>query len=188
MRYLQITIFLTLFSAVLLFSMKGISDEKIVSLAACEFPPYYGQNLTNQGVVTEITAEAFKKVDYTLKVKFYPWARALDYGKKGLVDGILGLWYTTEREQWFGFSMPLHPNHLGFYKRKSDLISFKSLHDLKPYKIGIVLGYANPPGFNQAHLKTEAVITDKNNLMKLYRKRIDLALIDKDVAQYIMKT
>ena len=60
--------------------------------------------------------------------------------------------------------------------------------DLKPYSIGVVRGYANPPGFDEAGLNLAAVTTDKQNLLKLADERIDLALVDKAVGKYILKT
>ena len=180
---------LLLFTILLIgFSTEGFCVEKKVRLASSEYPPYFGSELKNKGFLTEVTVEAFKRVGYQTEVEFYPFARTFEYGKSGEVDGIIVLWYTKEREQWFAFSNPLPPNLLGFYKHKSEKINFRTYSDLKPYEIGIVRGYANPSGFDEANLHTQAVVKDTQNLFKLYRKRIDLVLIDKGVAQYIINT
>jgi len=164
------------------------AEEKKVVLGAYEFPPFVGEQLPNGGIFTEITVEAFKKVGYQVEVQFLPFARALQYGKDGEVDGIVMFWHNTEREQWFIFSDPLPTSQVGFYKRKNDTISFTTYANLKSYRIGVCRGYANPPGFDEAQLKTDVVTTDKQNLQKLQAKRIDLALIEKRMAQYLIQT
>ncbi|MCP4021631.1 MAG: ABC transporter substrate-binding protein, partial [Desulfobacteraceae bacterium] len=47
-----------------------------IFLTSAEYPPYFGEKLENQGFITEIIREAFKRVDYKMKVEFFPWARA----------------------------------------------------------------------------------------------------------------
>lgn len=173
---------------VVMLELSGSAEEKKVVLVASEFPPFSGEQLPNGGPVVEITVEAFKKVGYQVEVTFLPFARQIQYGKDGEADGIIMLWHTQEREEWCVFSDPLPACQIGFYKRKSDPIRFSTYADLKPYRIGIVRGYANPSGFDEAQLNTEAVTFDQQNLQKLQAHRIDLALIDKWVAHYLIQT
>jgi polar amino acid transport system substrate-binding protein len=58
---------------------------------------------------------------------------------------------------------------------------------LRPYRIGIVRGYRNPPAFEAAHLRTDVADTDAANLKKLAAKRIDLILIDRGTATHILQ-
>lgn len=159
-----------------------------------EYPPYTSSTMAKGGVITEITTEAFKRAGYTIHVDVLPWSRALAYGKEGSdvagrrIDGIIAIWYKPEREQWFVYSDPLPSNQIGFYKRTDSTIKFKSLADLKPYRIGIGLDYANPKAFEDAKLNTEAVPNDETNIRKLAHGRVDLILIDKGLAEYILET
>lgn len=178
----------TLFISLVLLSAVEATESELVSIGISEFPPYYGEELENYGFVKEIVEQAYMRVGYKIKIDFFPWARVLEYGKKGKVDAVLAIWYSKQREKWFAFSHPLHPNMLGFYKRKSDKIDFTSYQDLLSYEIGIVRGYANPPGFDEAQLKTQLATNDMQNLQKLYAKRVDLIVIDKGVAKYIIET
>ena len=41
---------------------------------------------------------------------------------------------------------------------------------------------------NSGQLKTEAVISDKNNILKVVNGRLDLAVIDRNVMDYLFKT
>ncbi|EPJ50437.1 MAG: putative amino acid ABC transporter, periplasmic component [Osedax symbiont Rs2] len=172
----------------LIYSLPTIAHEKKVLLAYVEYPPYYGQSLENGGPITEIIVQAFNQVGYEVKLKFVPWARGLKGTKQGIYDGLFTAWYREEREEWFVFSAPLPPNKIGFYKRKGQNIKFNSFEDLKPYKIGVVRGHVNPTGFKETNLKTTLAATDSANLRLLTMNRIDLALTDKALGRYIIRT
>ncbi|MBV8658384.1 MAG: transporter substrate-binding domain-containing protein [Burkholderiales bacterium] len=160
----------------------------VIQLTSTEYPPYMSAALPADGVITAIAVEAFKRGGYTAHVSFLPWARALNDGKEGAVDGIVGIWHSKEREQWFIYSNPMPSNQIGLYKRSDSPIAYKALADLKPYTIGTVRGYANPPAFDDAKLRTAEVGDDESNLRKLGAGRIDLVLIDKGVAQHLINT
>lgn len=97
-------------------------------------------------------------------------------------------WHTKERELHFLFSAPLFPNILGFYKQKQSSINFKTYADLTPYVVGTVIGYANPPGFDDAAFTKNVSVTDAQNMKMLCNKRIDLVIIDKIIGRYILRT
>jgi polar amino acid transport system substrate-binding protein len=181
--------------SILLYALIGImppsmaSEPKQVVLATTEYPPYYGELLPNQGVITEIIREAFKHAGYEVKIKFLPWKRALEMTRQGEFNALFTAWYREEREQWFGFSDPLPiANEIGFYKRKDHKISYRKIEDLRPYKIGTVRGYSNPAEFDKEKLDTEEVTEDRLNIQKLALGRIDLVLIDKIIGQHIIDT
>ncbi len=181
----KISIFL-LFTAFL--SVQGYGTEKEIYLLSFEYPPFYGENLTNQGVITELIRESFKKNGYKLKVKFYPFARSMMLGKKGRADGLYPLWKTSEREKWFIYSDPIPPpNIIGFYKRKNLKINFKNYQDLEPYRIGTVLGYAYPSDFLESGLRNIKIYKDETLIKNLVKGRIDLAVIERMQANYLLK-
>jgi polar amino acid transport system substrate-binding protein len=166
-----------------------VADDNKLSIVADNYPPYYGKELRNGGLLTEIVAEAFKRAGYDVEIKFMPWKRALEGAKAGKHDGLFTLWYREEREEWFVYSDPMSPaSEIGFYKRKGSEIYFQTFEDLKPYTIGVGRGYATPPGLDEASLKTSLARDDEENLRKLHKGRIDLALTDKLVAKYIINT
>lgn len=170
----------------LLFRGELAADDKNIEIVATEYPPYYGSELQNKGFITEIVVAAFARSGYDSTVRFLPWQRAFDGAKAGKYTVLYTMWYRKEREEWFEFSDALPANEVGFFKRVGDDISFNNFSDLKPYTIGVVRGYVNPPGFDEAGLTTEVVDNDALNLNKLLRGRIDLVLIDKIVGQHIL--
>ena len=52
----------------------------------------------------------------------------------------------------------------------------------------MVRGYVNPPGFDEAELKTIVVVDDETNFRKLAKGRIDLVLTDRLLGQYVINT
>jgi len=163
----------------------ALADNTVV-MATTEFAPYMGAQLNHQGVAVAIAAEAFRREGYTLQIRFLPWVRGLAYAKEGKVDGMVGMWYSQERTQWFAYSRSVMSNKIGFYERRDNPIAFTDLAKLKPYTIGVVRAYANPPAFDAAHLHTDEAVDDITNLRKLAAGRLDLVLIDKAVAQYLI--
>ena len=78
---------------------------------------------------------------------------------------------------------------LVFCKKKGADVSYKTLQDLKPYRIGVVRGYVNTPEFDAAdYLRKDIANSDELNLRKLLKGRVDLVVIDKFTAQHILST
>jgi len=165
----------------------GARAAETVVMSTTEFAPYMSAQLSHQGVLVAIATEAFKREGYALQIRFLPWVRALAYAKEGKVDGMVGIWHSQEREQWFVYSRSVISNKVGFYKRNGSPIVFTGLPQLRPYVIGTVRAYANPPAFDAAHLHTDEAVDDLTNLRKLAAGRLDLALVDKAVAQYLIE-
>ncbi len=160
----------------------ALADNSVI-LATTEFAPYMSQKLKGQGPLVAIATEAFRREGYTVQVRFLPWVRGLAYAKEGAVDGMAGIWHSSEREQWFMYGQSVVSNKIGFFERVDHPITFKALTDLRPYVIGTVRAYANPPAFDAAQLHTEEAVDDSTNLRKLAAGRLDLVLVDKAVAQ-----
>ncbi|MEO1193502.1 MAG: transporter substrate-binding domain-containing protein [Pseudomonadota bacterium] len=174
---------------VLVFAANASAAEKrLLKIAATEYPPYYSEALEDGGFMTEIITKAFSREGYDLTVRFLPWKRALESTKRGEYDGLFTVWYRPEREEWFLFSEPLPANELGFFRQKDEAVSYEKLEDLKGKTIGVVRGYASPAGFEEAGLKTAQAKDDEQNLAKLLRGRVDLALIDRVVGTHIINT
>ena len=157
-----------------------------VQLVSTEYPPYMGAALPNGGITVDIVTRAFRRAGYEPVVTFRPWARALDEAQDGQYDGVVFLWHSAEREKYFAFSNALPANQIGFYKLKSDKIAFRTLADLASYTIGVGRGYVNPPRFEAARLQTESGVDDGENLRKLDAHRLDMVLIDRGVAAYLL--
>ena len=171
-----------------LFGAQTATAGESIRLVTTDYPPYYGSDLPENGVVVAITKAAFKHAGYDVTVEFMPWARALSEVEAGRRDGLLGAWYSAERVKAMAFSEPLLDNEIGFFAKRSSGIATATLDKAKSYRIGTVRGYANPPEFEAAQLTVEEANNDLTNLKKLDSGRIDLILVDRALANHLINT
>ncbi|WP_220745183.1 substrate-binding periplasmic protein [Shewanella colwelliana] len=167
-------------------SSLSVAEPLRLNTVSNDYPPFYSAMLENKGVVFDMVQQAFQQGGYEIEHQFFPFVRATTLIKNGHAQGIIGVWYRPEREQWIAFSKPLLSVNIVLYKRSNSRIKFEQMSDLKGYRIGIGRGYANPQRFSQAKLKTEEASSDKENLKKLLLGRVDLVLISDDVAKYLI--
>lgn len=166
-------------------AMKGAP----LRMAMTEFPPYTGTDLPGGGIATLITRTALARQGLEMSASVRPWARALSETQEGVFDGLIGVWRNAERERTLLFPRPLGiTNRIGFMARAGTSITVNDLKQLRRLTIGVVNGYANPPAIEEAQLRLEPAVDDLRNLRKLLLGRIDLALIDKGVAHYLLQT
>ncbi|KKM96300.1 hypothetical protein LCGC14_1179460 [marine sediment metagenome] len=156
--------------------------DRVLQIAATEFPPYTSEAMEGHGFVTQIVSAAFAERGYEIKVIFLPWARALESTKVGKYDGLFTTWYREDRAEFLSYSDALPPNEVGLFKRRDSKIEFDDLSDLKGKSIGIVRGYGVPPEFADAGLETTPAVDDLENVRKLLRGRIDLIVSDRAAA------
>ena len=109
--------------------------------------------------------------------------------KHGHIEVAFPAYYSHGRLKDYAFSEPIAESPLGFYKHKELRLHYNSLRDLKSYKMGIVTGYVKTPEFDAAdYLMKETAISDELNLKKLFRRQVDLIVIDQITAKYILMT
>ncbi|MEO7251148.1 MAG: transporter substrate-binding domain-containing protein [Arenimonas sp.] len=169
-----------------------------VHLASLEWAPYIGSRLPDQGYVGALVRAAFADQGLAVKIQIYPWARALQMARTGAVDGLVPEYFNRSRESEFEFSAPFPGGPLALYKRRGDAIGFSAdpvrnqdaaLRALKARRFGVVRGYLNTPVFDAAnYLIKEEASDDATNLRKLVYGRIDLAVIDRRVAEHLIRT
>jgi polar amino acid transport system substrate-binding protein len=171
------------------FFIAGVTQAETLKIATLDWEPYVGKILKGEGFNTEIITEAFKRAGYTVKIDFMQWDKAIEDATKGSYDAVFPEYYSKDRAKNFIYSNFFSNSLLVFFKRKSSNITYKTLKDLTPYKIGVVKGYINTEEFDKAsYLKKVEAETDEENLRKIAKGELDLIVIDKLVAQYLIKT
>jgi polar amino acid transport system substrate-binding protein len=88
--------------------------------------------------------EAFKRAGYDVQVEFVQGDTAVEGAKKGTYDGVFPEYHSPERSRDFLYTSFFSGSRLVFYRRSSSAVSYKTLHDLTPYKIGTVRGTSTP--------------------------------------------
>ncbi|MCX6580226.1 MAG: transporter substrate-binding domain-containing protein [Candidatus Aminicenantes bacterium] len=169
---------------------KFVNKEYSIELAYNDWSPYYGPDMPNQGPIAEIIREAFKWVGYSTKIEFLPWANLMEKLKTGRCDAGFAAYYSEQRAKDYIYSDPIGIcSRVAFLKKQDLQINYKKLEDLKLYRIGVTRGYiyAVPEFDNADYLNKIESTSEEASIMNLLKKRLDLVIIDKAVAQYLLK-
>jgi ABC-type amino acid transport substrate-binding protein len=165
------------------------THAKVVRVATTEWPPYALNVKQGQGSSVEIIRKAFTSMGYEVEFLFLPWVRALNYVKIGRVDAIAPIYWTQDREELYLFSNPFQESSLVLCQSKDAKDKITNKEELIKYKLGLIRGYKNT-GFIDSNDNLTKIFapTDRNNIKKLIKGRVDVIAIDKDVANYLIKS
>lgn len=157
-----------------------------ITMVSVDWPPFYGSELKNNGVITVIVKTAFERVGHNASIKFVPWQRSMKLVEYGQYDLLMGGYYTEERSRKYLYSDPFFEIKVGLVALKSlDIKDYSTLQDLKPYTIGISRGWANNIEFDAAeYLKKEPATNQILNVRKLFKHRIDMISISFEAFRY----
>lgn len=167
------------------------SAADTVLLSTLEWPPYSSQELPGGGASVVVARKAFAAVGLNLEVQFFPWKRAVDTGLKG--DGFFGYMPEYKAERLVPIchmSNIMGDSPLGIIQRKDKPLAWKRLEDLARHTLGVVAGYVNTEEFdalmNSGRLDIRPVADDLTNIRKVQGGRIDGAVMDENVFDYLM--
>ena len=160
-----------------------------ISMLTVEWAPHYGSSLPENGLTTALVKAAFKAGGHSSEVDFVPWTRALREVKEGNADVVMGAYHNKKREIDFYFSEAIYFLDTGLIARPGlNKNSYSSLRDLSPYSIGVSRGWANSEEFDAANYLNKQVAKNPNlNIRKLFRGRIDMAVMNFDLFRYEAK-
>ncbi len=179
-------IFISLLFILTILSTMSFAEQ--IKLTSCNWKPYNAEGLLNYGFASEIISTAFARRGYKVSFTFLPWKRAMKETERGLYHGLFAAYYNRERAEIYQASDPYITGPLVLCAKKNSKIKYKNLIDLKSYKIGTVMGYANTEEFDNAnYLQKDPVISDIQNIRKLLAGRVDLIVVDKYLALYHLK-
>ncbi|WGL59821.1 transporter substrate-binding domain-containing protein [Pigmentibacter sp. JX0631] len=169
----------------------------VIKLATSEWSPYIGEDLYSQGLIAKIVQRALEMEGYKLNLVFLPWARAVKEAETGKdnLDGYLPEYFDKSKEEYFEFSDPFLDSEVGFLINEKNKLKFnitidknnlqKSYEKLKNYRFGIVRGYVNEEYFDKnTELNKIDSTSDEKNLILLDENKVDIVVIDKNVAHY----
>ena len=174
--------------AILFLSMACAAQAQTgpIRLATTDWPPYIGDDLPQQGYAAEVARQAFARVGVEAQVVFLPWKRAMEETRAGKFHAFLPAYFSAQRTRDFVFSAPFTGGELAFMVRRDSTLAYKTLRDLRGKRIGVVRGYANTPAIDSADFLTkEESVDDEMNLRMLLNGRLDMAVADVNVANYI---
>lgn len=127
------------------------------------------------GYLIEITKEAFKRVGYTVKVDYQPWARALAGVMDGTNEALLGAQRTDERAAKMEYTETIGQSDMVFFALKKSNIRYDGLESLKGLTVGVVRNSVVTPAFDSASfIKKEEAPDFLTNVKKLLAERVQL--------------
>ncbi len=174
----------------LLCSGNGFAGNKVVNIATePAWTPYWNKDFDSGGFFVEITAEAFKRVGYDIKMNWVPWKRAQELSFSGKYDALLGCYHTDERAKKLEYSAPVTTAEVVLFELAGRNIKFSNLRDLSPYTIGVIRGYANTVAFDTAdYLKKVEAVDSIISIRMLLGGRTDLIINSRKVIEHLINT
>ncbi|MCP4115074.1 MAG: transporter substrate-binding domain-containing protein [Desulfobacteraceae bacterium] len=166
----------------LLISTGEIHGQPPLVLVATEDPPYmYQEKGAAKGITVTILNRVFHELGHPIKIKFYPWNRAIRLVKARKADGIFTILETEERRRFLVFpEEALITMEWVIFHRKDRTLNYEKLADLKGLRLGITAGYDYGKAIHEPNLfQLDEVISDEKNFEKLFRNRIDIFITDK---------
>lgn len=156
-------------------------ESQVIRLASGDWYPYTSSE-EGKGLIEKVVERSFAIEGYEVAIEYYPWVRSAKLVKYSKRDGTFP-WYSNEdRHQQYIISKEaiLHADTLMFYHKDVDL-EWDSISDLAKYEVGSVPGYASTKILEDNNVKTISATSMEENILKLYRQRIEVLPIEKQV-------
>lgn len=174
--------------------LPGAVRAENLRLVTGELPPYATQERSDDGIALNIVRKAFANVGDTVSYTFKPWTRSLEEARAGQWDGTAYWGKNPTRDVGFLISDNVLTEQWVFlYRQRTDggePFNWDSLADLKGQRIAAVQSYTYTPEFWEMQkagtLKVELAQDDLGNLRRLVAGRVDVAVIERNVACYLM--
>lgn len=175
---------ITLFSLSLLsvshFSFAETINLNKLHILTCDCPPMtFPEKEKAAGLATEIVKAIQKNLNNRDDILVLPWARGYHLAKTEKNTLLFSTTKTKEREALFKWVGPIAKKDFGFYTLENSLIKIKNLNDAKKYLIGVHRASNNEEFLvSEGFKKIVSTNSEKQNLIKLQKKRIDLWFTD----------
>lgn len=181
-------LFAVILCCVLITACKEKKDNVLKAGINADFPPFeYYENGQVVGfdidLINEIGNKLNKKIELE-EMEFNTLLTALSSGKVDLI--ISGLDITDERKQQVDFTQGYYANELSLIVLNDSNI--KDINDLKDKKVGTELGTSGDNYVNELKDVKNIQFNDSSStIMNLKSNKVDAVIIDKPVAEKILK-
>ena len=169
----------------------SLTQAEVVRIASGEYPPWTSAELPDGGYINLLVKRAFNNVGIDVEFDYMPWNRALEATRVGhyLASSFWG--HDPARDPDFLLSESIHIDPIVLsYNKRTPMIKWKKLEDLKGYVFGATRGYTYAEGFwekaDSDVLRVSVVNDDVSNLKKLISGDIDLFPISRLTALYLL--
>jgi polar amino acid transport system substrate-binding protein len=185
-RFLLISLILVSFIFV-----RPLFAEEVV-LSTGEWPPFSSASLFGGGSTTLMLKKAFESQEVKLSAKFMAWSEVTSQAENTKeIHGWYPAYFSEARSKACAWSNIIGTSLVGFAHLSGSRFSWKTLDDLKRYRVGVVAGYVNEREFDaqvaSGGLQVLTSDTDVDNLMALVNKQVDAAVIDRRVMVHLLR-
>ena len=171
----------------LLVSQATVASPKEVVILTLEYPPLVSEAMPSGGVFSEVLRQALYGSEWTVRLKYVPWARVPAELTSSEVAGALPCWESEIESFGLKRTKAVFVSQLGFYVRRQDARFLDvRLSQLKGKRVGTVRGYGYPEQFLASGIIPEDASSDEINLKKLAAKRFDYIALERAVGDYIL--
>lgn len=168
-------------------TLSAFSEETVVKLAIGEWAPFTSEKEQNGKLAEEVVSAAFGLEGIRVEYAYFPWARSMAMTENGDYDGTFPWLKTADRMEIFHPSQnSLIQDEGVFFHLKTTPFDWKTLEDLKKYRVGVTIGYANEGIYKKAGIKADAVPKEELNFKKMLGDRIDVYQTSKAVGYYMI--
>jgi polar amino acid transport system substrate-binding protein len=170
----------------------AVDDSLKISLAVHEYPPLIAKNLPYGGLLTRIVFEAFALTGVKPSIEYVPNNRAISGVMMGIYDGSYGWAHAPDRDQKLLYSNnAIYQFRMVFFQQRGAKFRWKTLPDLRPYRIGATLGNHYSDEFSALEasgtLHVDYANDDTSNMKKLLLGRIDLFPMEEASGQFLVR-
>lgn len=130
--------------------LAGVSAERVVRIGTDDWTPYVDQQRADGGALGRLVSAVFAEAGYRVEYLFYPWDRNVLMLQQGTLQAIMPYSCSPIRLDYGVCSEPLVRGEVVLFHRKDLPFDWRSIDDLRPYRISTTLGYSYGPQFDAA--------------------------------------
>jgi polar amino acid transport system substrate-binding protein len=153
-----------------------------VPLDTYDWKPWVDLRAADGGVFPNLMGLVFGRMGVHFETAFRPWKRAEEELRRGIVWAAFPYRYSAGRESEFWFSDPIVRTTMVLFTVRGGKVSggqtFDTLADLKPYRVGGVLGSWYEGELEEAGVDVEWTSTLESNFQKLRLGRVDVVVAE----------
>ena len=166
------------------------AKEPLVFVTSAYEPYVIEEGSIITGIFPDIVKAVFHELNIQAEFRIQPWQRGETTVKSGEAFATFPYLTTELRAEDFNFSDPVICFFPKFYYKKERFpngFSWENLTDFQQYTIGGIRGYWYKESLQAADLNVQYVTTDRQNILKLMKERIDFTLLPELVGRILIQ-
>ncbi len=185
----QVIMIISLMSSILAGETSRVDSKSYLFLADNNYPPYSfdDENETPSGFCIDLLNRISEVMSLDIRIQSGPWDDVRRSVERGAADGLVGMFYSDERDELLDFSIPHSTIIYAIFV--NDKSSIQSREDLLEKKIIVQKGDIMHDYLLENHI-TRSIITVENSekaMILLATRAYDCALISKVQGDYYIK-